>query len=457
MTHFDSSPPGGGQAHGHAHGPHGHSHGSPDALTVAQPAGYAFVSARLDSARPLLERGAGRGKVLFFDCPSGISGDMTLAALLDLGVPRDVFDEVISALGLADEAQLLVERGHAGAIAATRLMVEVRRSPAQRSFASIRRLIEESSLNENVVHAALAIFERLARAEANVHGVPLGEVTFHEVGATDSIIDMVGAAAGLDFLGAELVTSPLPMGRGFADTQHGRLPLPAPATLLCLEGVPTLADSLSVELVTPTGAAIVATLSHGFVSWPPFIPERVGWGAGTMVLPDRPNVLRAVLGRKEVESSSPGFGAASRNVDRVVLLEANIDDLTGELLSHALGRLIERGALDAWITPIVMKKGRPAFVLSALVEVHRLAAVEQVYFDETTTLGVRRRELERTVLERALFSVQTRFGAVPIKMSGPPPHQYKPEFDVCAALAREHGVSVRVVLEEALAQARSSR
>jgi uncharacterized protein (TIGR00299 family) protein len=411
----------------------------------------------LDSARPLLERGAGLGKVLFFDCPSGISGDMTLAALLDLGVPRDVFDDVIAALGLTDEAQLIVERGHAGAIAATRLLVEVRRSPPQRSFASIRRLIEASSLSENVARAALAIFERLARAEAEVHGVPLGEVTFHEVGATDSIVDMVGAAAGLDFLGAELVTSPLPMGRGFANTQHGRLPLPAPATLLCLAGVPTLPDPLSVELVTPTGAAIVSTLSQAFVSWPSFIPEQVGWGAGTMVLPDRPNALRAVLGRKAVEADSRAPGERSRSVDRVLLLEANIDDQTGELLSHALGRLLERGALDAWITPIVMKKGRPAFVLSALVEVHRLADVEQAYFDETTTLGVRRRELERTVLDRTLFSVQTRFGAVPIKSSGSPPHQYKPEFDVCVALASEHGVPVRVVLEEALAQARSRR
>lgn len=446
------------RAHGHAHGPHGHSHGAPE--PAAQGAGhaagqYAFVQGGASTKRLPLERGAGRGGILFFDCPSGVSGDMTLAALLDLGVPRSVFDDVIAALGLNEEAQLRVERGWVGAISATRAHVDVHGVAPQRSFSSIRTLIETSRLAPEVARMALAIFERLAHAEAEVHGVPVDAVTFHEVGATDSIVDVVGAAAGLEFLGAELETSPLPLGRGFAQTQHGRLPLPAPATLLCLAGVPTLPDPLSLELVTPTGAAIVAALSRAFVSWPTIAAERVGWGAGTLVLPDRPNALRVVLGRRTGGASDPP--GSSRASERVVLLEANIDDLTGEVLAHALSKLLGRGALDAWLTPIIMKKGRPAFILSALVEATRVAAVEQVYFDETTTLGVRRREVERSTLPRAFSEVETRFGHVPVKTSGSAPHQYKPEFDVCVALAEQHGVPVRVVLEEALLQVRSRR
>jgi pyridinium-3,5-bisthiocarboxylic acid mononucleotide nickel chelatase len=292
------------------------------------------------------------------------------------------------------------------------------------------------------------VFDRLARAEAEVHATELSEVTFHEVGATDSIVDIVGAAAALEFVGAQLVTSPLPIGRGFVHTQHGRLPLPAPATLLCLRGVPTVEDPLELELVTPTGAAIVSALSQRFVSWPGIVPERVGFGAGTLELPDRPNALRAVLG-----TSTQGAEAG----DRVNLLEANIDDMTGEVLAHALGRLLECGALDAWIVPITMKKGRPAWTLCALATRDTTPTVEATYFAETTTLGVRRREIVRTTLPRKVTTVSTQFGPVPVKQSGSPPHHLKPEFEACVQLAKQHGVPLRVVMEEAFAQARSRR
>lgn len=428
----------------HAHGPHGHAHAHAHGVSE----GPTFRPAEARAKGPELARGSGRGQILYFDCASGISGDMILAALLDLGVPKVVFEDALSAVGLAREARLVVEQGHMGVLFATRVKVEVQGEPAERTYAFIRALLEASTLDVAVQSAALAVFDRLAHAEAEVHGTTAADVTFHEVGATDSIADVVGAAAGLDFIGADLVVSPLPLGRGFVLSQHGRLPLPAPATLLCLEGVPTVSDPLELELVTPTGAAIVATLAKGFGGFPSMIPGRVGWGSGTMVLSDRPNALRAVLG-----AGQPGGGA----LDRVVELEANIDDMTGELLSHALGRLLEAGALDAWLTPITMKKGRPAFMLSALAYGEQVAAVERAYFEETTTLGVRRREAVRRVLDRAIEEVETRYGTVPVKVSGSPPHQVKPEFDACRALAEKHGVSVRVVLEEALLQARSRR
>jgi pyridinium-3,5-bisthiocarboxylic acid mononucleotide nickel chelatase len=428
--------------HGHAHGQHGHAHGS------EQTSAYPFLPAKGEQQRSDLLRGAGRDRILFLDCPSGISGDMVLSALLDLGVPRAVFDDAITALGLGAEARLTVESGHAGVIFATRLRVEVQGAPPPRTYASIRAAIEASRLNAGTISRALAVFERLAIAEARVHGTTPSEVTFHEVGATDSIVDIVCVAAALDFLGARLFVGPLPLGRGFVMTQHGRLPLPAPATLLCLEGVPTLGDPLAVELVTPTGAAIAGALADGFSTWPALVPERVGWGAGTLELPDRPNVVRAVLG-------APPFTGASS--DRVLLLEANVDDMTGELVSHALSQLLAAGALDAWIVPITMKKGRPAFILCALVKSEHVPAVEAAYFRETATLGVRRREVERTTLSREVSEVPTRFGPVPVKQSGSPPHHYKPEFDACVAIAERHGVPVRLVIDEALAQARSRR
>jgi uncharacterized protein (TIGR00299 family) protein len=446
-----AAPPHSDPAHGHAHGVHGHSHGAGPA---AEPALAAYPFRPLPPSAPLpgdlapLERGSGRGKLLFLDCPSGISGDMTLSALVDLGVPRSVLDQSIVELGLEHEATLTIERGHAGVIFATRVRVQVAENPPARTYAAIHALIESSRLSAAAIERALAVFARLAEAEATVHGVAQSEVTFHEVGATDSIVDIVCAVAAFDFLGANLLASPLPIGRGFARTQHGRLPLPAPATLLCLRGVPTVSDALEFELVTPTGAALVSTLAGQFVSWPALIPERVGWGAGTMEFPDRPNVLRAVLG---TPSEGPGTS------DRVVQFEANVDDMTGEVLAHALARLLERGALDAWLVPITMKKGRPAFTLCALAAPERTSAIEAVYFEETTTLGVRRREALRTTLTRDVVEVPTRFGPVPVKRGGSPPYQFKPEFDACVALAKQHGVPVRVVLEEALSQARSSR
>jgi len=270
-------------------------------------------------------------------------------------------------------------------------------------------------------------------------------VHFHEVGAVDSIVDVIGAAACFCYLGAEVVATPLPMGRGFVECRHGVLPLPAPATLLCLRGVPTRAAGIDAELVTPTGAAIVASVAKRFEDWPAMIVDHVGMGAGSRVLADRPNALRAVLG-----SALP---PAAVEAETHVVLEANVDDLTGELAAHAIEALFRAGAVDAWATPISMKKGRPALTLSALAPRHVEARVVEALLAESTTIGLRRSLVGRVERPRRMIDVETRYGRIPVKVSEGPygPPQVKPEFDACARAAASAGVPVRVVIAEALA------
>jgi uncharacterized protein (TIGR00299 family) protein len=386
--------------------------------------------------------GAGIGKLLLLDTPSGISGDMTLAALVDLGVPAAVVTGVVEALGLGN-VRVGVSRARAGSIGGSRVTVEVEGDEPHRHYTQIDALIEGSTLRAPVRELARRIFRRLAEAESEVHRIPIAEVAFHEVGAADSIVDIVGAAACFEHLGARVVATPVPLGRGFVQCQHGRLPLPAPATLLCLKGVPTYDGGLEVELVTPTGAAIVGTVAEEFVSWPPLAPERVGVGCGTRELPDRPNALRAVLG------VVPGTRAT--NASHVVL-EANVDDMTGELAAHALEALIAAGALDAWASPVTMKKGRPGLVLSALAEGARADRIAEVILRETSSIGVRRVPVSRTERPRRIVDVDTPYGVIPVKVSegdfGPP--QVKPEFDACARAARAASVPVREVIAAAL-------
>jgi uncharacterized protein (TIGR00299 family) protein len=289
------------------------------------------------------------------------------------------------------------------------------------------------------------IFLRLAEAEAEVHRIPVDRVQFHEVGAADAIVDIVGAAAGFCHLNARVLASPLPMGHGTVTCQHGTLPLPAPATVHCLRGVPTYDAGVAGELVTPTGAAIIATVAERFVSWPRMVPERVGWGAGSKVLPDRPNAVRMVLG-----VPGPEWVDAATHV----LVEVTVDDLTGEVAGHALSRLIDGAAIDAWGTPIIMKKGRPGLVITALAELKDADQVAQILLSETSSIGARFLPVSRRELVRTVRSVQTPFGQIPVKVSGDgATRTFKPEFDACAEAARVHDVPVRAVIDAALAQA----
>jgi uncharacterized protein (TIGR00299 family) protein len=302
-------------------------------------------------------------------------------------------------------------------------------------------------LDEDTKARAQSIFRRLAEAEAFVHRQAVETVTFHEVGAVDAIADVVGAAAALAHLGAELICSPLPLGHGSVLCRHGVLPLPAPAALACLRGVPTYDGKVEAELVTPTGAAIVASQATRFERWPNMQVSAVGWGAGTKALPDRLNALRAVLGAPISATSESSFSH--------FVIEANVDDMTGELSAHVMTKLLEAGALDAWAVPITMKKGRPALLLSALAAAATAPVIEAVMLRETSSIGVRRYGVSRIERPREIAMVTTDFGQIPIKISRGPygPPQLKPEFDACVAAARTHGVPVRVVLAAAVASA----
>jgi uncharacterized protein (TIGR00299 family) protein len=378
---------------------------------------------------------------LFLDMASGIAGDMFVAALVDLGVPFAAVAEAVSGLGL-EGFDIVLHRARTGSIGATHLEVVVRDPQPPRDWAEIREILDSAAVYAGTRDRALKIFERLAVAEAAVHRVHADEVHFHEVGAVDSIVDIVCAAACLEFIGASVVAAPVPLGWGFVESEHGLLPLPAPATLECLKGLPTYDAGLEVELVTPTGAAIIATMAESFAQWPTFSPERVGWGAGTRTLPDRPNALRAVLGTPMGER---------RNADFVVL-EANVDDLTGELAGHAISALLAAGALDAWAVPITMKKGRPGLVVSALVRAPDAERLSAVVLSETTSLGVRKLAADRLERPRREETIETRYGPIPLKIAEGPygPPQAKPEFDACERAAQEAGVSVREVLQAAL-------
>ncbi len=411
-------------AHGHAHADdHGHAH---------------------DPGEPALERGAGAGKVLFLDAPSGLAGDMIIASLVDLGVPATVVADALARLPVQGFHLHFGTRVRSGIVGAS-FEVHVESAQPVRTYGGIRAMLEGSSLADGIKTRALRTFRRLAEAEAKVHRMALDEVHFHEVGAVDAIADVVGSAAALDYLGAELWVSPLPMGRGYTRAAHGTLPLPPPAVVECLRGFATVDAGMEFEFVTPTGAAIVGAHASGSARWPAMAPERSGWGAGTADLKDRPNLLRAILGAPA--TAQTGSDATATHA----VLEANVDDATGELAASWIEALMEAGALDAWATPIVMKKGRPALTVAALAPVERADAVAHAMLRETTTLGVRRTPVTRAERPRRTVTVETAYGPIPVKVAEGPfgPPQAKPEFDACARAARAHGVPVREVVRAA--------
>ncbi len=426
------------------HEGHDHDHDHPSTVDKRGHEHPSEGDAHKHRARRTLARGAGRGKVLFLDAPSGLAGDMIIATLVDLGVPTEHLVGLWDALPLGGYHVHFSNKERSG-IVATSFDVHVEGQQPHRTFASVKELLQKSSLEDGLRARVVHTFDHLAEAEAAVHRTPKDDVHFHEVGAVDAIIDVVGAVGALDYLGAELVVSPLPMGRGFVNAAHGKLPLPPPAVVECLKGFPTYDAGIDFELVTPTGAAIVAANASGASRWPSMSSEHVGWGAGSAELADRPNVLRAVLG-----APVQGHRAATH-----VVLEANLDDATGEMVGAAIETLLRDGALDAWAAPLTMKKGRPGVLLGALCEASSADVIAAVILRETTTIGVRRLEVARTERPRRTLEVETEYGKLPVKISEGPygPPQIKPEYDACAAAAELHGVPTRVVLAAALVAA----
>ena len=386
----------------------------------------------------------------YFDCFSGISGDMALGALLDAGLSLDALRAELAKLDLPGW-RLDSERGMRSFLAGTRALVHAPEQATHRHLSDVRAILDASSLSQQVQRQSLAVFTRLAEAEGRIHGVPAEQVHFHEVGALDAIVDIVGVVAGLALLGVDHVyASALPLGSGWARAAHGRLPVPAPATLALLSavGAPLTADDTPGELVTPTGAALLAELAT--FRRPTMRIEQVGYGLGTRNPPDRPNALRVWIGTPL--EPAPASHSAAIDSATPVLLETNIDDQPAEQLAYVVEQLMALGAHDAWLAPIVMKKGRAATLLSALVPAALEAAATALLLRETTTLGVRRRTVERYVAERSSASVATPWGQVRIKRK----HWHgddlgaAPEFEDCARLAREHGIALRDVYQAAM-------
>jgi len=388
------------------------------------------------------------GTVVYFDCPSGASGDMVLGALVDAGVSIDELRGELAKLRVAGW-EISAREVKRGAFRATKVDVEVARGTHEhRRLADIVGILQSSGLTLSIVATASRIFTRLAEAEARVHGSTIDEVHFHEVGAIDAIVDVTGAVTGLHLLGAEAVhVSALPVGGGFVQGAHGRIPIPGPGTAELLRGFPVVDTGVRAELVTPTGAAILTTLADGAGRMPAMTVARVGYGAGNADLPQTANVLRCFVGEAE---------AATGGLETIAQVETTIDDMSPQLYEPLMERLFEAGALDVFLTPVIMKRSRPGTVLSALCLPERVGDLSRVLFEESSTIGVRWTEMTRARLDREMITVSTAHGALPFKVSrlGGRVITVTPEFADVVRIAREKGLPVREVLDQARAEGR---
>jgi pyridinium-3,5-bisthiocarboxylic acid mononucleotide nickel chelatase len=387
-------------------------------------------------------------KVAYFDCPSGASGDMILGALVDAGAPFDVLERELAGLGLEGYRLERHEVMKAG-FRATKVDVHVDEGGhhhPERTLAAILGLIEGGRLAPTVKERAARIFRRLAEAEARVHGTTVERVHFHDVGAVDAIVDVTGACIGLHLLGIEAVhVGALPVGGGFVQGPHGRIPVPGPATAELLKGFPTIDTGVRRELVTPTGAAVLTTLAAGAGAMPAMHVRAVGYGAGTMDL-DTPNVLRLFVGETAVAAPT----------ETILQVETTVDDMSPQLYEPLLERLLEAGALDVFLTPVIMKRSRPGVVLTALCEPARVADLSRVLFEESSTIGVRWTAYQRERLDREIVRLATAYGPVGFKVSRLEGRviTVTPEFEDVRRIARDKGLAVREVLEQARTEGR---
>ena len=372
----------------------------------------------------------------YLDAFSGISGDMLVGALADAGAAPAAISEAVHSLQCG--AAVSFEKVVRGGVTATKYKVATTETAVHRHLSHIVKMIEAAQLSDRAKRDAVAVFRRLGEAEAHVHGVPIEKVHFHEVGAADSIADIVGACVAFDLLDVgSVVCSPLNVGSGTVETQHGVLPVPAPATARLLQGVPVYVQGPAVELTTPTGAALAVTLAQRFGVLPALKVESIGYGAGGHDFPRHANVLRVFLGVSLSVSESL----------IVSVLEANIDDLTPQVLAYATERLMECGALDVTVQPLTMKKGRPGHLLRVIARPEHQEALAQIVFAETSSLGIRIHTAERRVLPRTVTEVETPHGKVHMKVS--PGGFYAPEYEDCRRLARASGVALKHIIAEA--------
>lgn len=380
-------------------------------------------------------------RVAYFDCFSGVSGDMILGALIDAGLDLGVLESELDKLKVSGY-RIRAERAIRKGISGTKFSVDVIEQKAERRLEDILEIIDQSDLDTDVKELSKEVFEQLAIIEAKIHCKNIEDVHFHEVGALDSVIDVVGSLIGIKRLGIEAVySSKVHVGTGFVRCQHGILPVPAPATLELLKGIPIYSTGIKAELVTPTGAAILKTLSKSFGVMPEMEVKRIGYGAGSRDL-EIPNLLRVYIGEVKKEEYQQ---------DKAILVQTNIDDMNPEFFDYVTEKLLKKGALDVFMTPVFMKKNRPGTMLSVLTEVDRLDEILSTIFTETTTLGVRILPLERRKLSREIFSVTTPFGEVKVKIGkiGNRIKNIAPEYDDCKKIAAKQGVPLKDIYDQA--------
>jgi uncharacterized protein (TIGR00299 family) protein len=382
----------------------------------------------------------------YFDCFSGISGDMTLGALIDLGVPVQWLKDQLSRMPLADfDVAVSPVQRHGIQSASVRVVISDNKS--SRNYSDIRSLIENCPLSDAVKSTSLKIFKKLGEAEAHIHDCLLDQVHFHEVGGVDAIVDVVGTALGLEYLGIKkIMASHIPLGSGFVNCSHGKLPVPAPATLIILEGVPVYGTDIPHELVTPTGAAIITSLAQRFEPMPEMVITGIGYGAGQRDMADRPNLLRIILSAEP--EAAAGLNGESQE-DQISIVETCIDDMNPELFGYLMDRLFEDGALDVYWIPVYMKKNRPGTMLQVLCKDDTRERLIDRVLSETTTTGVRYYQSKRRLLWREQFEVKTTFGVISLKRIKDPQGNFRlaPEYEMCRKIAIEKKIPLRVVYD----------
>lgn len=382
-------------------------------------------------------------KVLYFDLIGGASGDMILGALIDAGMPAEKLAEMLAGLKL-DEFELKAESISKNGFQATKVDILVGEQPPERHLKEIIEVIQQSSLPGSIQKRAIKIFQNIASVEAGIHNKPVDQIHLHELGGTDTIVDVTGALLALDFLGvSHIYSSPIPLGSGFIQGAHGQIPLPAPATMGLLKGLPVRLTEIKAELITPTGAALLAELVDDFSPPPEIKVNMVGYGAGTRDLPI-PNLLRVMIGETEE--------TGNQLKEDLILLESNLDDLNPEIYSYVMETLFIAGALDVCLVPVQMKKNRPGTQIQVLAEIQIAEKLREILFLETSTLGIKQTLVDRYSLPRIIQEISTAFGKVRIKVAGEgtPYQKASPEFEDCQKLARENKIPIQQVYQEAI-------
>jgi uncharacterized protein (TIGR00299 family) protein len=392
-------------------------------------------------------------RTLYFDCFAGASGNMILGALIGLGVDQAALGGKLAQLNLPNVTLEVNEVNRSG-INAKHVEVKVPHEHVHRHLSDIVGIIEASRLSNNVKDRAIAIFTRLAQAEAKIHGIDVNQIHFHEVGALDAIVDVVGSCIGFEMLGiAHFACSKINVGSGFVEMAHGKYPVPPPAVAELLKEAQIYSNEIEGELITPTGAAIISTLCDSYGPIPEVTPEITAYGAGTRVYQNFPNVLRLFVGESTVTKEKIGHPTST---DRLILIETNLDDIAPQILGYVMERAFDLGALDCWFTPIQMKKNRPATMVSILCADEKRAKLSKLLYSETTTLGIRIREVERECLPREFVRVKTVYGEVDVKIARFAGRitNAMPEYDQVRQLAVKHSVPLQTVRDEVMAELR---